>query len=52
MCYLSQSNRRKTPYLCTVLRADRGELEVPCDRIISPLKREQCSRLLFLEPSC
>ncbi|CAF3052787.1 unnamed protein product [Rotaria socialis] len=52
MCYLSQSNRRKTPYLCTVLRTDRGELEVPCDRIISPLKREQCSRLLFFEPSC
>lgn len=26
MCYLSQSNTRRTPYLCTVLQNDRGEL--------------------------
>lgn len=26
MCYLSQSMRRKTPYLCTILKNDRGEI--------------------------
>ncbi|CAF1341226.1 unnamed protein product [Rotaria sordida] len=52
ICYLSESNQQKTPYLCTILKNDRGEIEVPCDRIISPLKRNQCSRISFLEPSC
>jgi hypothetical protein len=27
-------------------------IEVPCDRIISPLNRNQCSRILFFEPLC
>lgn len=27
-------------------------IEVPCDRIISPLKRESCLRTRFVEPSC
>jgi hypothetical protein len=27
-------------------------IEVPCDRIISPIKRDQCSRRIFLEPFC
>lgn len=26
--------------------------EVPCDRTISPIKRNQCSRNLFSEPPC
>ncbi len=26
MCYLSQSNRRQTPYLCTTMENDRGEI--------------------------
>ncbi|CAF5024263.1 unnamed protein product, partial [Rotaria sp. Silwood1] len=52
MCYLSRSKTRQTPYLCTTLKNDRGEIEVPCDRIIAPLKRELCSRTLFLDSSC
>jgi hypothetical protein len=72
MCYLSQSNFRKTPYLCTIIKNDRGEIgklirldfflfffqkifvciEVPCDRIISSLKQNQCLRNLFFEPLC
>ncbi|CAF1201178.1 unnamed protein product [Rotaria sordida] len=52
MCYLSRSKIRQTPYLCTTLKNDRGEIEVPCDRIIAPLKRELCSRKLFLDSSC
>jgi hypothetical protein len=27
-------------------------IEVPCDRISSPLKRTQCSRRLFSDPLC
>ncbi len=26
MCYLSQSNRRQTPYLCTIMENERGEM--------------------------
>ncbi|CAF4296765.1 unnamed protein product, partial [Adineta steineri] len=52
MCYLSRSKTRQTPYLCTTLKNDRGEIEVPCDRIITPVEREVCSRTLFGEPSC
>ncbi|UJR31341.1 hypothetical protein I4U23_018836 [Adineta vaga] len=52
MCYLSQSKRRQTPYICTTMQNDRGESEVPCDRIISPIQRDQCSRGLFLDPLC
>lgn len=26
MCYLSQSNARQTPYLCTIIKDDRGEI--------------------------
>ncbi|CAF0998634.1 unnamed protein product [Adineta steineri] len=52
MCYLSRSKTRQTPYLCTTLKNDRGEIEVPCDRIITPTEREVCSRTLFGEPSC
>ncbi|CAF5059345.1 unnamed protein product, partial [Rotaria socialis] len=52
MCYLSRSKIRQTPYLCTTLKNERGEIEVPCDRIIAPLKREQCSRTLFPDSSC
>ena len=71
ICYLSRSDIRQTPYLCTRLTNDRGAIgkfiylpnklvsrlivlfiEVPCDRIISPLERNQCSRELFLEPPC
>ncbi|CAF0938219.1 unnamed protein product [Adineta steineri] len=52
MCYLSQSKRRQTPYLCTTLKNDRGEIEVPCDRFISSITRDQCSRTLFLESLC
>ena len=25
MCYLSKSNARQTPYLCTIMRTDQGE---------------------------
>lgn len=67
MCYLSRSQTRKTPYLCTTLKSDRGEIgkffviflridgfcfiEVPCDRIISPINRESCLRTIFLDSS-
>jgi hypothetical protein len=51
-CYLSRSKTRQTPYQCTILKNDRGEIEVPCDRIISPLKREDCLRIHFVEPTC
>lgn len=26
MCYLTRSNIRQTPYLCTTLKSDRGEI--------------------------
>ena len=73
ICYLSRSKLRQTPYLCTAVKYDRGEIgtlrissfllllklfynsiiiEVPCDRIIAPLKQKSCSRTLFLKPSC
>lgn len=52
MCYLSQSNTRQTPYLCTTIKSDRGEIEVPCDRIITSIERNQCRRNLFSQPLC
>ncbi|CAF1500938.1 unnamed protein product, partial [Adineta ricciae] len=52
MCYLSSSKTRRTPYLCSVFKNEREEIEVPCDRIAMPVKRESCSRSLFPEPLC
>jgi hypothetical protein len=26
MCYLTKSNHRQTPYLCTTIKNDRGEI--------------------------
>ncbi|UJR15454.1 hypothetical protein I4U23_002397 [Adineta vaga] len=52
MCYLSQSKTRQTPYLCSTFKNEREEIEVPCDRMITSITLETCSRSLFDEPIC